>query len=135
MKHSMTVRAHCDKIISCIMLAAIQFGDRNGQIALQEIAGSRLINLRQVQMTVSQFSARTIFRPSLVSSTLCKWYSKAPSGKSSALKLSPECCCFEKFAIFPYCTRNFMQLVFSSVEPIGNLIENRTDIGSFLPLL
>ena len=48
--------------------------------------------------------------------------------KIFALKLAPECCCFEKFAIFPYGTRNFMQLVFSSVELIGNLIENRTDI-------
>lgn len=110
------------------MLAAIQFGDRNGQMALQEIAGSRLINLRQVQMTdFTVFCADDFPTISCLQHSM-QMVQQGSLRKIFALKLSPECCCFEKFAIFPYCTRNFMQLVFSSVELIGNLIENRTDI-------
>ncbi|MBS6266254.1 MAG: hypothetical protein KH611_10775 [Clostridium sp.] len=45
MKHSMAVETNCDKIIGCITFATIQFGDGNGQMALQGIIKSRLINL------------------------------------------------------------------------------------------
>ena len=48
MNHCVAIGAYRDKIIGFIMLAAVQFGDGDGQVALQKIAGYRLVNLRQV---------------------------------------------------------------------------------------
>ena len=94
------------------MLAAIQFGDRNGQMALQEIAGSRLINLRQVQMTdFTVFCADDFPTISCLQHSM-QMVQQGSLRKIFALKLAPECCCFEKFAIFPYGTRNYAARLF-----------------------